>query len=373
MSTLRIVRVQGTPAERGRHIGSQLGDLIERSLSFYQRYLRRRGLKPAELEDVLAPYLRAAARGLPQYVEMVRGLAAGAMASFWEVFAVNALEELDVRPGPGEALSFLEKSRGAGPQTQPRPPRRVDRCSSFTVSGDGFTLLGHNEQRLAGDRGNIAVVIEEPPDGGPLIASPTVVCCLPAVGMNDRGGAQAIQSLAASDELVGMPRVLVSRHALDAADRTDAVRRATISGRAGGYAHVFAFRGGDAFTVETTSRRYSLLSGSGPHTNHYLDPALAAFAGAPSAASAARYARLLELIEERRPNRPEAVMEILRDHGGDAHSICLHPHQEAGEESEAVLFSMVCDVEAGRMWVAPDNPCVTRYEEIDLGWGVQGG
>jgi hypothetical protein len=57
----------------------------------------------------------------------------------------------------------------------------------------------------------------------------------------------------------------------------------------------------------------------------------------------------------------------LRDHGdGDAHSICLHPEQQAGEEAEAVLFSMVCDLEAGRMWVAPDRPCVTPYEEIDL-------
>jgi hypothetical protein len=37
-----------------------------------------------------------------------------------------------------------------------------------------------------------------------------------------------------------------------------------------------------------------------------------------------------------------------------------------GDEAEAVLFSMVCDVEAGRMWVAPGNPCVTPYEEIEL-------
>jgi isopenicillin-N N-acyltransferase-like protein len=364
--------VQGTPAERGRQLGRELGDLIERSLSFYQGYLERRGLNPTELEDLLAPYLRAAARGLPEYVEMIRGLAAGAMASFWEIFAVNAIEELESQPGAGGAVSFLEEPGGAGPEIQPRRPR-VDRCSSFTVAGPGLTLLGHNEQWLAGDRGNVAVVIEEPAEGGPIVVSPTVVCCLPAVGMNDRGGAQAIQSLAASDERVGIPRVLVSRHALDAADRTDAVRRATVSGRAGGYGHVLAFRGGDAFTVETTARRHSLLSGPGPHTNHYLDPALAALAGPPSAGSAARYARLLELIEDRGPDTPEAVMDILRDHGGDPHSICLHPDEQAGEEAEAVLFSMVCDVVAGRIWVAPGNPCVTPYEGIDLDWGIQGG
>jgi isopenicillin-N N-acyltransferase-like protein len=365
MTAIRVVRARGTPAERGRQIGRQLGDQIERSLSFYQSYLDRRGLSPANLEDALAPYLRAAARGLPQYVEMIRGLAAGAMASFWEVLAVNAIEELDALTRAEATVSFQgQVRRDPGAETKGRP--RVDRCSSFAVAGPGFTLLGHNEQWLAGDRGNIALVIEEPSDGSPTVASPTVVCCLPAVGMSESGGAQAIQSLVASDDGVGIPRVLVSRHALEAADRTDAVRRATVSGRAGGYAHMFAFPGGDTFTLETTARRHSLLSGPGPHTNHYLDPALAALADPPSSGSAARYARLLELIEERPPTTPEGVMDILRDHEGAPRAICMHADEQAGDEAEAVLFSMVCDVEAGRMWVAPGNPCVTPYEHIDL-------
>jgi hypothetical protein len=75
---------------------------------------------------------------------------------------------------------------------------------------------------------------------------------------------------------------------------------------------------------------------------------------------------LLELLEERLPETPEGVMEILKDHGGEPRSICLHADPQAGGEAEAVLFSMVCDVEAGRMWVAPGNPCVTPYEEMDL-------
>jgi isopenicillin-N N-acyltransferase-like protein len=366
MTPLRIVRARGTPAERGRQIGRQLGDLIERSLSFYQGYLKHLGFASEDLEGVLSPYLRAAARGLPQYVEMVRGLAAGAMASFWEVLAVNALEELDSLAGSSGPVSFLvDRERGTEPPPVSRGAPRAERCSSFTVSGKGFTLLGHNEQWFAGDRGNVAVVIEEP-DRGTAVVSPTVVCCLPAVGMNDLGGAQAIQSMTASDDGVGIPRVLVSRHALEAGDRPDAVRRATVAGRAGGYGHVFAFRGGDAFTVETTARRHSLLSGPGPHTNHYLDPALAGLGGRASRGSATRYARLLELVEERRPSTPEGVMEILRDHDGAPHSICLHAAPDAGEQGQAVLFSMVCDVERGRMWVAPGYPCVTPFEEILL-------
>jgi hypothetical protein len=44
----------------------------------------------------------------------------------------------------------------------------------------------------------------------------------------------------------------------------------------------------------------------------------------------------------------------------------LHPDPEEGDEASAVMFSMVAELEAGRMWVAPGNPCETEYEEVDL-------
>jgi isopenicillin-N N-acyltransferase-like protein len=360
-----VVRAEGGPRERGRAIGHALGDLIERSLGFYQRYLERRGVQSLQLQELLAPYLSAAEESLPNCVEVIKGMAEGAMVPVWELFAVNAFEELEpllsLEPG---RLSFIRTDAGVLPWQ--RRQQRPERCSSLAVSGPDFTLIGHNEQWVAGDAGNVAVVIDVPKDGSPAVASPTVVCCLPAVGMNEHGGAQGIQSLVAADDGVGVPRVLVSRHSLDASDRMDAVGRAGLEGRAGGYGHVFAFRGGDAFMVETTGGRLSLLSGPGPHTNHYLDPALGELGPQPSAGSVARYERLIELIEERQPDTPKAVMEILRDHQGTPQSICLHHSERAGDEAEQVLFSMVCDVEAVRMWVALGNPCESDYEEIDL-------
>src|SRR5205823_3400138 len=107
-----------------------------------------------------------------------------------EVFAVNALEELE-------------------------QPAAVERCSTFAAFGDGCTLLGHNEMWFEGDQANGAVVIELPAEG-PAVASPTLACCLPAVGMNAHRTARGIDSLAARDDRVGVPRVLVSRHVLDA-------------------------------------------------------------------------------------------------------------------------------------------------------------
>jgi len=363
---IRVVRAEGNPAERGKQIGRGLGDLIERSIGFYHGYFERRGIASKDLQDFLAPYLLAAEEHLPAYADMVKAMAEGAMVPVWELFAVNAFEELEPILRPEEdQLSFLQRDAGyAVPAHTQRPP--LDRCTSFAISGPGYTLLGHNEQWLAGDSGNVAVVVEIPRDGTPVVASPTVVCCLPAVGMNEFGGAQGIQSLIAADDGVGVPRVLVSRNSLSASDRMDAVRRAGLEGRAGGYGHLFAFAGGDTFIVETSGQRVTVLEGPGPHTNHYLDPELAHLGPEPSKGSTARYDRLLTLLEEHEPSSVGEVMTILGDHRSGPQAVCLHPDESHGDEAAAIVFSMVCDVEDRRMWVAAGNPCSTPFEEIDL-------
>jgi isopenicillin-N N-acyltransferase-like protein len=191
--------------------------------------------------------------------------------------------------------------------------------------------------------------------------------------MSSHRGVQGIQSLTASDDGVGIPRVLVSRHALEAEDRADAGRRAAHPARAGGYGHVFAFAGGEAFVIETTGRLDAVIEGPGPHTNHYLDAELATLAPEPAEGSRSRYERLRTVLEQRPPRTPQDVMQVLRDHEAEPQAVCLHPDESEADEASAVLFSMVCDVEERKMWVAMGNPCVTPYEEIDLSGVVERG
>jgi len=355
VSALRVVVARGDPLERGRTLGYELADLIRHSLEFYWRYLVRRGVHAGELAGLLAPYLRAAERELPDLVELITGMAEAAGVSFWELFAVNAFEELEPLLEPGGGRSLGEVTGAAG-----------DGCSTVTVSGPGYTLLGHNEQWMAGERGNVAVVIELP-DDGPALVSPTLACCLPAVGMNEYRVAQGIQSLVARDDGVGVPRVLVSRHALVSSSPADALRRATLPGRAGGYGHSFAFGTGSAMSIETSATRFAVAGVPGCHTNHYTDPELAELAPPPSPGSVARLERLRALVEERAPATPAALGEILADHGGGGpQTICEHGTGEPADEASAIVFSMICDLDLGRIWVAPGSPCATPYEEVDL-------
>lgn len=332
-ATLRVVEASGGPRERGRRVGSALAPEIERSLAFYAEYFGRRGI---DVEAAATPYLAAAEASLPVLVEQIRGMAEGAGVPFAELFAVNAFEEIDEDP--------------------------PERCSTFTAVVPGATILAHNEMWLAGDAGNVALVVERT-DDGPAIASMSSVCCLPAVGVNSHGAAQGIDSLAASTDRVGVPRVLVSRHSLDARDPADATTRAALPGRAGGYAHVLAFRGGETLTLETTAERSAAVPRPG-HANHYLDPELAVEGDEPSAGSTARQARLDELLAERPPEAPEDAMVILSDHAGGPQMLCHHADPADGDEASAVIFSLVAELESGRLWVAPGNPCETAYEEV---------
>jgi len=362
VSEIRVVHARGDGFSRGMQVGAELQDLIQDSISFYHRYLDRRGVSSEQLQDLLTPYLLAAETAYPDMMNVLKGMSVAALVPVLELFAINAFEELEpLLESPEGQLLFLQKKEG---YTQ--RPAAPDRCSSISVrTPDGKTLLAHNEHWLAGDVGNIAVIVDKPDGGRVPVASPTIVCCLPAVGMNAHGVAQGIGSLTASDDGVGVPRVLVSRSSLEARDRSDATARAAMPGRAGGYGHAYAFRGGDAFTLETSGKQHRVLDHPGPHTNHYQSD-LAELAPPASDGSKARLARLRTLLAERDPRTPEALMDIMRDHDSSPQAICLHPEPDEGDEASACLFSMVTDVNAGRMWVAPGNPCEHDYEEIDL-------
>jgi isopenicillin-N N-acyltransferase-like protein len=363
MGKLRIVRAEGDPSARGQQIGRELRDLVNESVDFYHRYLSRRGVSSEQLQELLTPYLVASETHFPIYTQILKGMSVGAMVPVLELFAINAFEELEpLLESPEGGMLFLQRKEGF----LPPPAPRVERCTSFAVSTPETTILAHNEHWLAGDANNVAVVLDIPSDRPVRIASPTIVCCLPAVGVNSHGAAQGIASLTAADDRVGVPRVIASRHSLEAMDRADAIARAGMPARSGGYGHTFAFAGGETFMVETTAERLAIVDGPAAHTNHYLDPDLAALGPDPSPGSRVRLDRLGRLLEEQPPQGVFDVMEILRDHGTSPQSICQHANPEEGDEADAVLFSMVAELEAGRMWVATGQPCQTEYEEVDL-------
>ncbi|MGZ8566389.1 MAG: hypothetical protein ACXWXS_04995, partial [Actinomycetota bacterium] len=110
---IRVVWARGDGLTRGLRIGTDLADLIQRSVAFYHRYLDRRGVSSERLQDLLTPYLVAAETTYPDMMNVLKGMSAGAMVPILELFAINAFEELEpLLESPGGELLFLQKKEG---------------------------------------------------------------------------------------------------------------------------------------------------------------------------------------------------------------------------------------------------------------------
>jgi len=107
------------------------------------------------------------------------------------------------------------------------------------------------------------------------------------------------------------------------------------------------------------------------HTNHFLSPRLhpvdVSLWAMPSSAvrlqrlraGATGYAAGSATLDDFRA--------LLADHADYPHSICSHP--DPGDhplEQGATIASVLMDLTARRLWLAPGNPCQAPYSELDL-------
>jgi Acyl-coenzyme A:6-aminopenicillanic acid acyl-transferase len=233
----------------------------------------------------------------------------------------------------------------------------AEACTTLAV-GD---YLLHAEQWYAGHDG-VGVVVAHPNEG-PSFVSPTCAGFLPAVGMNSSGFAQGIDSLEATDDRIGIPRVLVSRSALGAPGMGVAIEAARVDGRAGGYAHVLASPD-RRVVVETSATRDHITQNCEAHTNHYLSTSFGDVNHAPSGGSQDRLGRARHLVEFEPPKSLEDCVRILSDHEGGEQTICLHEEDRLG--AGATVFGMACDVRTGCLIVSDGPPCAGKWLEFEV-------
>jgi hypothetical protein len=305
------------------------------------------GADRSRLEQLLAPYDRVSALVVPDLMELLEGMAAGSGVDVVALRATNAFEEL---------YAVLDPEATAAP---------VERCTDVLLAGTEGPLLVHQEQWYAADADSVAIVIDEP-EGGIAVISPVVASGVPLVGMNATGTALGAMSLTAYDERAGVPRMFVARRALDACDPEEAWRTVTMPERAGGYTWCYAFAGGATAIFETTATTAADLRGVTAHANHALDGTVAAACPAPADGSRSRLARMQTLVATRDVWTVPQASALLGDHGADGQDICDHPDPARGDEASAIHFGMVCDVEAGIMWLAVGQPCSSEFHELRL-------
>lgn len=336
-----LIEASGSHYEIGHTVGNHARDLIARSVESYRKILpsEERWYDPWVLP---AGYLETARETFPHFIEELQGMADGSGQSFNDLFFLNALEEaLDLKPPAA--------------------------CTAIAISSPEGVWLGHNEDWYAADTGSV-IVIYARPENKPAFISVTAAPFLAAVGMNEAGLAQGVNSLSSSDCRTGIPRMFAARAVLEASSIDEALTMAAPENRAGGYNHLLAQADGKIGNFETSAAagHYMPADNLTYHTNHYLSPQLKSLEKEVSESSLARYRRLgdLEMSMLSNPDRFGVLVKVLCDHCNRPLSICRHSEEQ--KSTDGTIFSVIFEPANFRAYVTVGNPCLGVHRMLEF-------
>jgi isopenicillin-N N-acyltransferase-like protein len=350
-----LVEVYGTHREMGCQIGEAQREQVQHSIE-NAHLLIEQTYPTLELTWEGATiqsrkYLPFAEERYPQYVDEMRGIAAGANVTFDDVMVLNVMEAVTM-----DAI-------------------HLTRCTSFAVNeectADGHVLAAHNEDWVPEDEDDVYVISAKPRDEPPFLAM-TYGGLLPNVGFNAYGIAQLIDSVYPNDSRIGIPRLVVSRAVLASRRLSGAIGRTLISHRAAGYNHLLVHDSGEIYSVEVSSRKFDILHGTDGymvHTNHYLSQTMKEIENEPEEliSSRVRYFRANRLLRQSSSHSIKSLQAIQKDHVNLPNSICNH--NIAGIDPldrENTISAMVIDLTAREMHIAWGNPCQNAYHTYHL-------
>ncbi|MCC7119287.1 MAG: hypothetical protein IT310_12245 [Anaerolineales bacterium] len=345
-----LIEVSGSCYEMGRQIGEAAREPIQKSVASARALIAatvdklQLDWEQAKLQS--RKYLPFAEEKYPQYVDELRGIAAGANLAFDDLVTLNVMEAVTM-----DAL-------------------HLTRCTSFAVSQErsenGHVYAAHNEDWTPDDEDGVMVISARPEKEPPFLAM-TYGGLLSNVGFNAHGIAQLINSVYPIDARIGIPRLVVSRAVLAAKRISGAMGRILIDHREAGYNHLLVHESGEMYSVEASARKFEVLSttdGTLTHTNHYLDPQMKLVEknSYELLSSRVRYFRACRLLRQKEKHTLESLQAIQKDHVNFPNSICNHNMREDHPlDCEKTINALVIDLTAREMHLAWGNPCQNQY------------
>ncbi|HEY8474956.1 MAG TPA: C45 family peptidase [Natronosporangium sp.] len=368
---LRLVSVQGTPAECGAAYGAAAREEIQANLEAYQRrFADQAGLDQAAVRRGGERFRAATMTHWPRIAAMLDGVAEGSGVAPAEIYALNARTEL---------LYGTAREAAAG------------ECTAIGVLGThtdtGHLLLGQNWDWHP-DQRDAMLLLRTTDERGHTILTLAEAGMVAKTGLNSAGVGLCLTMLATGwDGLTdppGVPYHVLARATLEAECLALATRAACISprnasinlllGQAGDPAFGDPAVGGELIDLELVPDDVGLLHPVGgflTHANH-LESGLPVHDhqknwGGSSLYRSARARRLLAEPVEARKATIDDLASVFRDHGAYPHGICRHLDDRLPplERAETVC-SIVLDLDARRFGIAAGPPCAHQYEWLDV-------
>jgi isopenicillin-N N-acyltransferase-like protein len=371
------VAVAGTPAEYGNAYGAAARDLVAANLEVYRRRFRdQAGLDAAALAAAGATFREVTAALHPRIAAALDGVAAGARVPVPEIYALNARTEL--------LYGTAQRPPAAGADGG---------CTAIGVLGThtatGHLLMGQNWDWSPDQRGAM-LLLETTDERGHRVLTLAEAGMFAKTGLNSAGLGMCLTMLASdADGLAagrppGVPYHVLARAVLEADCLAWATRSACRSprnasinlliGEAGDPAHGDPAAGGELIDLEVVPGHAGWLHPAGgmiTHANHLETPLpvhdVQQDWGGSSLYRAARARRLLAEAAEAAKVTTDDLVAVFRDHAGFPHGICRHVDaRDVPLERSETVYSVLLDVDAGRLGIAAGPPCAHGYAWLSL-------
>jgi isopenicillin-N N-acyltransferase-like protein len=360
-STYPVLRVRGSPRQRGVAYGEAFQARIRKSFAAYRAAFEAYNLPWKHSMRIAERWRPSVADCAPEAFEEITGIAEGANVEPLAILALNLRTEI---------LASIDQSV------------RTGECTAFAVlpyaSANNHVLLAENWDWMVHSRDTV-VVLEVERDDAPAFTTFVEAGLVAKIGLNSAGIGIATNALRGPRDPIegGVPYHIVLRMLFDASTKQGALQLLQSLPHASSANFLVASADGTAVDVEVEAgdaagtRVAPICNGVMTHTNHFLtgrqqrvDLGLTKY---PSTVSRLETAQTL--INHLAPITLEMLRDALANHSGYPLSICAHPDMTApSAERGLTAASLIMDLNDAQVLLADGNPCSQAHREIDCSW-----
>ena len=367
---LPIIRLKGTPHERGVEHGKKMRSEIDHNLAVYFKRFRNETKLPQErVLERAAKYLPVIERTAPSYAEEMRGVAEGSGSDLLDITALNTRYE----------LMYSQYSKLGVPAIS-----GTDGCTAFAVepsmSENGHALMAQNWDWIPEVDGLFLRTVN---NGVPDVISFTEAGVVGGkIGINSEGLGLLINGLVSNKDdwsRLEKPFHVQCWEILRCGTLEQAVKVISQGKRSCSANFLLGQQNGSGkatiANLETAPEAVNRLSpenGVIAHTNHFCNPASVGISQVIDEewrSTLTRYDRISKLLNRQVANSKKLNLEtarsMLRDHDGRPDSLCRHPNLALAEDDRyKSVVSVVMDLEEKKMWATDGLPCERDFRLI---------
>ncbi|MEA4919486.1 MAG: C45 family peptidase [Clostridiaceae bacterium] len=349
MQQLQYIEINGrTPYECGYEYGLQARDKILAGVEDYKNvFSKGYGKTWDDIKAFAMGYLPLLEKELPEEVEEVKGIAAGAGISLADVMVLNCRYEITKFPKPKECTTAAVMPEAAK---------------------EGKTFLFKNWDYRVGIMDNVVVLHITQPDGSRIIGIGEAGQLL-RDGMNTSGVAIVSNNLQSAEDSEGIavPTCFMRRHVLKSKSFEDACDYIRAFSRRVSCNTMVASADGRAIDFEVyPSGADEIVPYKGvlTHANHFVvQPKLQILDTSP------RDQRLRELLMKKHSEINVPYIKLcMADHENYPKAICRHPADPSLELSKRSI-TVACEIYdfmAGEAHICSGPPCTGEFRTYKL-------